>query len=206
MGEIIRITIDGKEKGSIDISNIKYDPKTKDIIITGKIIGDEDLIKQVLKGSQPALSVRAMAKIMSPEHTVNHMCIPKINVVSEYGQPILEKIKPLVEIFAPIEIPKCPITFDLAEEFLEAEITSEKLNSLFDEYKELIQSGILILRDEFKDLEDSFKNSDTDCMKENLYRILDIYMLKYGINIDEAIDMFMNNYKKYYEKKNNKGE
>lgn len=91
MGEIIRITIDGKEKGSIDISNIKYDSKTKDIIITGKIIGDEDLIKQVLEGSQPAFSNRAMAKIMSPEHTVNHMCTPKINVVSEYGQPILEK-------------------------------------------------------------------------------------------------------------------
>lgn len=199
MGVIIRITIDGKEKGSIDISNIKYDPKTKDIIITGKIIGDEDLIKQVLEGSQPAFSVRAMAKIMSPEHTVNHMCMPKINIVSEYGQPILEKIKPLVEISTPVEVPKCPITFDLAKEFLEAEMTSEKLNSLFDEYKELIQSGILILRDEFKD-------SDTDRVKENLYRILNIYMLKYGINIDEAIDMFMNNYKKYYEKKNNKGE
>lgn len=206
MGEIIRITIDGKEKGSIDIINIAYDSKTKDIIITGKIIEDEDLIKQVLEGPNPAFSIRAMAQIASPEKTVNHMCLPQINIMSDYCQPILEKIKPYVQVSTPIEVPKCPITFDFTKEFLEAGISFEELNCLFEQYRDLIQEEIPIMKDEFKKLEKASKSLDASSMYAILYDVMFKYMAKYGINSTEASAMIMSDYKKYHEEKNNKGD
>lgn len=197
----MRILINGKEAGSIDISDIRYDPGTKDVYITGKILEDEELIKQVLEGDKPAFSIRAMSSISSPKDTVNFMDMPKINIMTSYGQPILKELEFIAET-RDGDFPKCPEFINRLKKYAD----TETIDQLLDEYKELLKEGISVLADEFKRLDTTIKNGDIDYAREILYNTMLKYMVKYGISSDEASTMIMNDYKNHHKDEKNKGD
>lgn len=207
MDKTMKITMDGREYASIDVTSINYDPETKKISISG-VVADEEFTKRILEGCRPSFSIRAMIGLSSPKDTVNYTDISKLDIISNQliiDQSINEGSKFESEIQS-IKIPQSPIKFDLPAELLDLEINSEKLNQLITDCQAIMREGICVTLDEIKDIETAFKNEDPYHIHEVIYGALVKYMLTYGIGLDEASAILLNNYSKYYEEKNNKGE
>lgn len=203
MDKTMKITMDDREYANIDVTSMNYDPETKKILISGVIV-DEEFVKRILEECKLGFSIRAIAELSSPKDTINPTNILKLNNTS--CQLIIEELKfePKVQI---VKIPQSSTKFDLPAEFWDdVEISSEKLNQLITDCQAIVREGIHVTLDEIKDIETAFKNEDPYHIHEVIYGALVKYMLTYGIGLDEASAMLLNNYSKYYEEKNNKGE
>lgn len=202
MYKTTKITMDDIEYTNIDVTSMNYDPETKKISISGVIV-DEEFVKRILEECKLGFSIRAIAELSSPKDTINSTNISKLNITS--CQLIIEELKfePKVQI---VKIPQSPTKFDLPAEFLDLEINSKKLNQLITDCQAIMREGICVTLDEIKDIETAFENEDLYRIHEVIYGALVKYMLTYGIGLDEASAMLLNNYSKYRENKNNKGE
>lgn len=203
MDKTMKITMDDREYANIDVTSMNYDPETKKILISGVIV-DEEFVKRILEECKLGFSIRAIAELSSPKDTINSTNILKLNNTS--CQLIIEELKfePKAQI---VKIPQSSTKFDLPAEFWDdVEISSEKLNQLITDCQAIVREGIHVTLDEIKGIETAFKNGDPDYVYEAINNALVKYMLAYGIDFNEASAMLLNNYSKYCENKNNKGE